>query len=117
MQDRKLKELGPILFRGFTKKENGHWISVCVDLNIIAQGSTSKESEKRVIDMIMEYLDYVCCEYPDEIHKFLNRPVPPEIISDYEHIVGQFLKRRKKTRNRSLFYPQISLSEIGASCA
>lgn len=43
--------------RGYIQKEqDGSWLAVCIDLNLVAQGDTSKEARNKLHNIINDYL-------------------------------------------------------------
>ena len=94
-----------IVFRGYTKKENGQWVAICVDLNIAAQADTKKGATELCIELILEYLDYVCSKYPDKFRQFVPRFAPDELFREYDEAVRRALiSFRRPTRRKSHEY-------------
>jgi len=59
--------------RGFSQKEpDGSWLAVCIDLNLVAQGDSQKESREKLHNMISGYLEEALTE--DE--KYFDDLVP-----------------------------------------
>lgn len=85
-----------LIFRGYTKEEDDHWVAICIDLNIAAQGASPKEATKICFELIGEYLDYVCSAYPNELEKYLYRTAPKEFIDEYKWIVSNVITHKKK---------------------
>jgi predicted RNase H-like HicB family nuclease len=105
-----------IAFRGYTKKEGNHWVAVCIDLNIVAQGSTPEEATKECQALIIEYLHYVCTEYPQELHKYVPRPAPQELIEEYNScMIGTIRPPTRRINKRPLSF-SIETSAL-ASCS
>ncbi|OGB66085.1 MAG: hypothetical protein A2Y94_09355 [Caldithrix sp. RBG_13_44_9] len=88
--------IGKIVFRGYAKKENQRWVAICIDLNIAAQGETSKEAIKTCYELIEEYLEFVCHEYPNQLHKYIPRPAPQEFIDEYNSLMRPVLKNQPR---------------------
>jgi predicted RNase H-like HicB family nuclease len=65
-----------IFFRGYTKKENNHWVAICIDLNIVAQGATAEEAQTECLDLITGYISYVCKNHPNKIDQYIPRQAP-----------------------------------------
>jgi predicted RNase H-like HicB family nuclease len=91
-----------IVFRGYTKKEGDHWVAICIDLNIVAQGSTPQEATKECYSLILAYLDYIRTEYPEDFHNSISRPAPQEFINEFNSIMGAKISTRKQLRNRDI---------------
>lgn len=91
-----MRKPSQVFFRGYTKKEGDHWVAVCVDLNIVAQGSTKKEAEDECREAIVGYLEYVESEYPDRINEFIPRPAPKEFEQEFFDILKQMMFSRSK---------------------
>ena len=104
------------IFRGYTKKENGHWVSVCIDLNVVSQGATLKEAQSQCKEMVKEYIDYILATYPNEVDRYIPRLAPEEMIDEFNRIFSQVIRQGKKARNKALYYPQFPFGELAASC-
>ena len=91
-----------ISFRGYTKKENDHWVAVCIDLNVVAQGKTADEAEATCYELIFDYLNFVGAKYPDRITEYVPRLAPKELIEEYDEIVGRSLLKKRPPRGRKL---------------
>lgn len=103
----------PIIFRGYIKEELGHWVAVCVDLNIVAQGETPDEARKECQALIISYLEYVCEEHPDDFHLYMQRPSPQEFIDEFNMIFSRALKPQKRSQPSSdLQYYDIEPSQL-----
>ncbi len=72
-----------IFLRGYVKEENRHYGAVCIDLNIVAQGNTPDEATEQCHELIIDYLSYICDEYPDRIEEFVPRLALAELIEEY----------------------------------
>jgi hypothetical protein len=108
----------PIIFRGYIKEEDGHWVAVCIDLNIVAQGDTPDEARDECQTLIIGYLDYVCSTYPDDFHLYVQRPAPKEFFDEFMEIAGLALKpeRGRRRPSANLMYYDIQPSQLQA-CA
>lgn len=91
-----------IIFRGYARKEDDHWFAICIDLNIAAQGSNPDEAIEICGEMIVEYLNYVCQQFPKELDKYIPRPAPQEFMDEYNSIIMLNISKpeRKKTSKR-----------------
>lgn len=100
------KVIENVSFRGYTKKEGQVWVAVCIDLNIAAQGATSDEATRECQEMIDEYLLYVCSTYPKELHKYIPRPAPQELIEEWRAIVARVFTPLRKNAPRKATTPR-----------
>jgi len=91
-----------IVFRGYTKKEGDHWVAICIDLNIVAQGSTSQEATEECYSLILTYLDYIGTEYPEDFHNSISRPAPEEFMNEFKSIIRTKIRTPKQLRNRDI---------------
>lgn len=91
-----------IIFRGYTKKEGEHWVAICIDLNIVAQGPTAQEATKECYSLIMAYLDYIRTEYPEDFQNSISRPAPQEFIDEFHSIIGTKIRAPEELRNRDI---------------
>ena len=90
-----IKKKQPVILRGYIKKENGGFVAVCIDLNIVAQGKTQNEAIHECVELISEYLNYIQKEYPDDFEKYVPRQTPNEFVKEYDAIVGKTLNPKK----------------------
>ena len=105
--------LGNIVFRGYAKKEDDLWVAICIDLNIAAEGDTSEEAVHTCIELITEYLEFVCKEYPDKLNKYIPRPAPQEFIDEYYQLMSrQIAKPVKKSKRKELWDYSTPPSEL-----
>jgi len=93
-----MQKLENIVFRGYTKKENGHHVAVCIDLNIVAQGNTAEAAIKECSELIVQYVQYICDEYPDRFKEFVPRLAPKELVDEFNEIMRISLSAKAKTR-------------------
>lgn len=90
--------LGKIVFRGYAKQEEDIWVAVCIDLNLAAQGNTPQEAMKSCSEMISEYLEFVCKEFPDQLDKYIPRPAPKEIFDEYNQLLKLTMKPKESRK-------------------
>ena len=100
------------MFRGYVKKENGHWVAVCVDLNIVSQATSVDEAVEDCFELVREYLDYVCSTYPDQITKYIPRSAPQELMEEYYTILARVIGSKKPVRNKCLYDFPIERQEL-----
>jgi len=111
------KDQEKIIFRGYIKKENGHWVSVCIDLNIVAQGNSFDEAREKCEGLIIEYLSYICSNYEEEFYKHIPRPAPKEFIDEFNLIMGKQLKAQRRSYSRNLQYYDVTPSNLPVCAA
>ena len=99
-----MQKLDNIVFRGYSKKENGHYVAVCIDLNIVAQGDTPEIAIKECSELIQQYVKYICDEYPDRFSEFIPRYAPQELIDEYDRIVSNKIKPKLKLSRQRASY-------------
>jgi|GEM_PF-2021243 hypothetical protein len=112
-----------ILLRGFVKKEGDRWVSICIDLDIAAEGDTPSMAANACIELCFEYVKYVCETYPDKIGEYIPRLVKREDVLK-EFNTASFLDplrslKTKRPRTRSRLQPfstTIDPSQL-AACA
>lgn len=95
------KSSNQIIFRGYGKREGDGWVAVCIDLNIAAQGATMKDAANNCTELIKEYVEYVCANYPEDVHRYIPRPAPQEFIDEFNSIVGALIAPVKKGTARN----------------
>ncbi|MCK4796508.1 MAG: hypothetical protein KAT05_03960 [Spirochaetes bacterium] len=86
------------VFRGYSKKENGHYVAICIDLNIAAQGATRKEAIDECMELIKGYAQYICDEYPDQFEKYIPRLAPQDLIDEFNSIMSKSLQAEAKKK-------------------
>ena len=96
-----------IIFRGYARKEDDHWFAICIDLNIAAQGPGPEEAIKVCTELIIEYLEFVCQEYPAQLKKYIPRPAPNEFFEEYNSLLSMsIIKTARKKQSKKLWnYP------------
>ena len=96
-----------IIFRGYARKEDDHWFAICIDLNIAAQGEDPEEAIKTCTELIIEYLEFVCQEYPGQIKKYIPRPAPQEFFEEYYSFISlSITKPARRRQSKKLWnYP------------
>lgn len=82
-----MRGMREVHFRGYTKRENGHWVAVCIDLNIVAQGASPEEATQTCAEMIVQYVDHVVSNYPDRLNEYIPRLAPPEFLAEYDKLL------------------------------
>lgn len=68
---------------GYTKKEDGRFVSICVNLSLFAQGKTPEEAFQKLLTEVKVYLDYVAEKHFDEWDAYTNRVSAPDIVEEY----------------------------------
>lgn len=89
------KKSEKVIFRGYAKQEDDHWVSICIDLNIVTQGNSAKEAIQKNSEMIDEYIEFIFENYPEQFQKMINRPAPNEFIEEYYSIVSKSIAKTK----------------------
>ena len=75
----------PLRIRGYLKPEGDHYVSVCIDLNLVTEGDTDKEAMEAMVDAIKIYLSYIS-DQPEEFNKRIPRKAPLEFRFTY-HLI------------------------------
>lgn len=104
-----------IFFRGYTKRENGRWVAVCVDLNIAAQGETYEEATQKCHELVGEYLLYVKTKYSHSIKEYIPRLSGDDIMMEYYSILNRSIMSRSQTPTQRLQCFNIDMSSLTAS--
>lgn len=89
-----------VVFRGYTKQEQGQWVAVCIDLNIVAQGDTPDEAKEECRELILAYLKYIAEKHSNELAKYIPRLAPREMIDEYNSIVSRLIVKQDMRRAR-----------------
>lgn len=111
-----MRTLDKIVFRGYAKQEEDIWVAICIDLNIAAQGNTVKEAMDTCSEMISEYIEFVCKQYPDKLGKYIPRPAPKEFIEEYNQMMKLIIGKEesKKIPSKLWSYESENLALCGA---
>ncbi|MEE9442714.1 MAG: hypothetical protein V3V99_08610 [candidate division Zixibacteria bacterium] len=92
-----------VIFRGYTKKEGNYWVAICIDLNIVAQGSSPKAAREECSILIGEYLKYIAAKHHDELSNYIPRLAPKEFIEEYHSIIMKKISHpSSKLRSKEL---------------
>lgn len=73
----------PYILRCYARPSGGHFLAVCVDLDIIVRGDSIPEVKKELTDSIKSYLDSLDKE---NIQDVFPRPAPLAIKAEYHAI-------------------------------
>lgn len=88
---------GPIFSLNILVKkseESDKWLAICLELDIVVEGSTPQEAEKHLQDATKMYLDSV---FEDGDFESLRRPAPSEYWKQWAKI--QDLQHQKPKTN------------------
>jgi hypothetical protein len=103
-----------VFLRAYVKKENGHWIAVCIDLNIVGEGTTPEQAKQECTELIIEYVDYVFSAHRNQIEKYIPRLAPDEFINEYYQVLTRELASKKAIKNRHLYNIPIERETLAA---
>lgn len=74
--------------RNYIEKEpDGSWLAVCIDLNLVAQGDSKKESCEKLHTMISDYLEEAFTEDEKYFDDLVPRKPPFIFLIRYYWIV------------------------------
>lgn len=83
---------------GYIKEEDGIYTAICVNMGLFGQGKTPDSALNKVINAVLDYVEYIHKEHPDECEKYLNRPAPYEFVREYKRGIDN-LKKLAETKN------------------
>jgi len=95
-----------MIFNILVKEENGIYIAHCLELDIVATGSSSKEAQKEIKDLILAQVDYAFCN--DNLDN-LYHPAPANVWKEYFECRDQ---TEDRIRLVSAFQDEKSLNEF-----
>lgn len=93
---------------GYIKPEDDHWIAVCVNLDLLAQGRSDDEALIKLIESMESYIRFVQAEYPNKWQKVLDSiECSQDSLEEYKNIALQMvnLAECKPTAAQPQFKP------------
>ena len=76
---------------GYTKEEDGRFVSICVNLSLFAQGKSQDESMKKLFKNIKAYLKGITEKYADDWVEHAERDTAPEIVEEFKLLLESSL--------------------------
>jgi predicted RNase H-like HicB family nuclease len=73
------------ILRCYAKKEQSHWVAVCIDLSLAAQADSPKEAIEKLEAMIKTYVDEALTIHKDYADQLLTRKAPLSQLITYYH--------------------------------
>ena len=71
--------------RCYAKKEQSHWVAVCIDLSLAAQADTANEAIEKLEAMIDSYINEALGIHKDYAKQLLSRKAPlSQMLSYYQ---------------------------------
>lgn len=74
-----------LILRCYAKKEQSHWVAVCIDLSLAAQSDSPKEAIEKLEAMIKSYIDDALTIHKDYADQLLTRKAPLSQLITYYH--------------------------------
>ena len=72
---------------GYVKPEDDHWVAICTNLGLVAQGETDDVALNRLIESVEVYAEFLFSEYPENWEEVIASIVcPNEFIEEYQGI-------------------------------
>lgn len=71
-----------LVLRGYVRPKEDYFLAVCIDLNLVAQGKTSKEALDSLKDAILGYLEEIN-ESPNFYKETIPRKSPKSFYVEY----------------------------------
>ena len=85
------KRAGRLDLYGYTKEEDGRFVSICVNLSLFAQGKSADESMKKLFKNINTYLKGITEKYADDWVEHAERDTDPEIVEEFKSLLESSL--------------------------
>jgi predicted RNase H-like HicB family nuclease len=90
-----------LVFRGFIKPEEDQFVAICIDLDIVGQGSTPDEAAANCAELVQEYVEFVLENHANRIHEYIPRRSPEDLIKEYDSLfTDEVLQRCITTKPR-----------------
>lgn len=78
----------PAVLHCYVRPENAHYIAVCLELDLVDQGTTLENAKTALEENIVGYLGALT---PENIDNLFPRPAPLYIYLDYYRVRGLIL--------------------------
>lgn len=75
---------------GYFRKDEDVYTAIIVNLSLFAEGRTPQEALDRLKGAFEAYIEFVLVKHPDQVEKYLNRPVEQEYIDEFSAILENF---------------------------
>jgi hypothetical protein len=83
-----------IYLRCYAKKEDSHWVAVCIDLSLAAQADSCKEAISKLESMINTYVNEALTIHKEYKNQMLSRKAPlSQILYYYKALCIQQLNK------------------------
>lgn len=74
---------------GYIKAEDSHWVAVCVNVCLVAEGDSPTEAFERLIESATSYIQVLKRDYPKKWKSKLEYESPPEFLREFAQILSQ----------------------------
>ena len=75
---------------GYIRPEADHWVAVCVNLSLVAQGGEAREALEKLVISMESYIHYIQTKHPEDWDERLSLiDCPEEFLDEFKEIVGQ----------------------------
>ncbi len=95
-----MKSASKLAFNVLVKREDGEWIAHCLELDIVATGSTPNAAVK---DMKSLILAQVSTAIENENMEYLYHPAPQEVWQEYARAQRLSTRKEEATPNIAAF--------------
>jgi len=68
------------------EQQDGSWFAVCIDLNLVAEGSSAEDVRRRLHLIIQDYLHAVLTQHQGHVWDLLRRRAPLSFVVKYHFI-------------------------------
>lgn len=91
-RNRSTQEIPDLTVFGYIKPEDDHWVAVCVNLGLVAQGRSDDEALTKLIKSMESYIRFVQAEYPNKWQKVLDSiECSQDSLEEYRNIALQMV--------------------------
>jgi predicted RNase H-like HicB family nuclease len=77
------------IFHGIIEKEGDVYCALCLELDIATEADTLEGAKRNLKEAVEGYIESVVRDGEED--EFIPRPVPEEVMKEYEHRFKQYL--------------------------
>lgn len=91
-RNRLTQEIPDLIVFGYIKPEDDHWVAVCINLGLVAQGRSDDEALIKLIESMESYIRFIQAEYPNKWQKVLDSiECSQDSLEEYKSIALQMV--------------------------
>lgn len=82
------------ILRCYAKKEQAHWVAVCIDLGLAAQAESLEQAKRKLESMVETYIQEAVTIHKDYTKQLLSRQAPLSQRLEYFALKLRYTLRR-----------------------